>query len=680
MKRIGKLIAFLLTVMCLSLLTVSASAASVVESGTEGNLSWSLDDAGVLTISGSGTMEDGGYSWRGAQNRSGISITKVVIKSGVTSIGAGAFWDLKELAQVTIPSTVKSFGDSAFSGCPKLKSVTIPSGVTTLADTFAGCSSLTTVTIPSSVKTIGDFTFTQCTGLKTVTFASGSKLNSIGQTAFFNCSSLTKITLPGSLTSINAHAFESCDVLAQVVIPQSVTTMASDIFRDCPKLKTLGAIGSGSNIQIGMTEIPERAFLRCESLREVRIPDGVTSIGPYAFLHCNLTKLVIPDSVQSLGKADVGDSIVNKEAVTGIRTAGPIGSGCDYEFGWSTTVPDKAFKNFSSLTGITIPSGVTHIGEEAFRNCSSLTSLILPESVTSFGDGIYVYDSCSGLQTAGPLDSGSNIEFGWTTIIPANAFNFCKTLTEIQLPDTLVTIDRYAFRFCTGLTEISIPKSVRLISDHAFNNCKGLTTVRYAGSQNDWNSIQIDNDNDDLLNANIIYGESVSCTHSWGSGTVTRAATCTQTGIRTYTCSKCGQTKTETIAALGHVWTRTDSTAAGGSTNGTRGGIRCSRCNTQQQADRTVSYQKVLSLPTGTKSVGEEAFSSTVAEQVTIPYGVSSIGYKAFYGCDKLLIAVIPSSVSSIGDNAFPDNIAVICPNGSYAATWCDNHQIPHNP
>ena len=171
------------------------------------------------------------------------------------------------------------------------------------------------------------------------------------------------------------------------------------------------------------------------------------------------------------------------------------------------------------------------------------------------------------------------------------------------------------------------------------------------------------------------------------TGEITTPATCTVMGKTTYTSAAFAnaaftvQTVTMTdVAALGHAWNTVASVAAGAE-DGLRGGIVCSACGQVQEESRPVSAQKVLRIPAMMDTIEEEAFLGVAAEQAIIPDGATAIGSKAFANCDHLLIVVIPSSVTTFGDDVFQNSdVAVICPDGSPAALWCENHHIPHNP
>ena len=267
----------------------------------------------------------------------------------------------------------------------------------------------------------------------------------------------TEIVIPSQIegtvvTAIAANAFSGCSNITSVTIPDTVTS------------------------------IGKSAFKNCSSLASVTIPSGVQNIGTYAFAGCeSLSYLYMPASVSEIGFrafADCGS----------LKTAGPAGSGADYEFGWTAAIPGYAFSGCSGLTQVTIPSGITSIGEAAFDICSSLAEITLPDTVTSIGKwtfsecgvsklvmpaslteiGESAFEYCRNLKTAGPAGSGADYEFGWTTAVPANAFQDCRSLTAVNIPETVESIGEAAFYGCTGLTNITIPAYVTDIGEFAF--------------------------------------------------------------------------------------------------------------------------------------------------------------------------------------------------------------------
>ena len=436
-------------------------------------------------------------------------LESVTIPDGVTSIGERAFCSSGVLTSVKIPDSVTSIGAYAFDTCSSLTNVTIPNGVTSIEEhTFDSCISLTSVTIPDSVTSIGDCAFMDCSSLKSVTIP--DSVTSIGEGAFYDCSSLTSVTIPDSVTSIGDYAFYGCESLTSVVIPDSVTCIGNCAFWKCSSLASV-------TIPDSVTSIGDGAFYNCTSLTSVTIPGSVTSIDKDAFCFCrSLTSVTIPDSVTSIGSS--------------------------------------AFYGCTSLTSVTIPDGVTSIGEFAFDHCTSLTSVAIPNSVTSIGRG--AFSNCAALTGIWVTEGNSHYSSDASGVLfskdKTTLVQCPGTLAACMIPDSVTSIVGYAFAGCTSLTNVTIPDSVTSIGYDAFSYCKSLTDVYYAGSEAQWKAISItSNGNDDLLNANIHYNY-VSHTHSYKD--VVTAPTCTEKGYTTHTCA-CGDSYVDTyVDALGHAW------------------------------------------------------------------------------------------------------------------------------
>ena len=197
------------------------------------------------------------------------------------------------------------------------------------------------ITIPETV-TYDDTTYT---------------ITSIGGNAFFNCASLTAITLPNTLTSIEGNAFSDCSSLSSITLPNSVTSIAGYAFYDCPSLTSITLPNS-------ITSIGDAAFGYCTSLTSVTLPNSITSIGAGTFSGCSsLTSINLPNSITSIG--------------------------------------NSAFDG-TSLPSITLPNSLTSIGLGAFYNCTALTSITLPNTLTSIGD--YAFGLCTALTSVTALN------------------------------------------------------------------------------------------------------------------------------------------------------------------------------------------------------------------------------------------------------------------------------------
>ena len=358
-----------------------------------------------------------------------------------------------------------------------------------------------------------------------------------------------------------------------------------------------------------------------------------------------------------------------------------------------TSIGESAFENCRSLTSVTIPNSVTSIGWSAFFYCKSLTSVTIPDSVTSVG--AYAFLGCTSLTSVTIPNS--------VTSIGGCAFDECWSLTSVTIPDSVTSIGQHAFNGCRSLTSVTIPDGVTSIGDGAFASCTSLTDVYYAGSEAQWKAISISStENDDLLTANIHYNyvshthsykavvTAPTCTekgytthtcacgdsyvdtytdalgHAWDNGKVTKEPTETETGVKTFTCTRCGETKTEVIPATGVVASGTCGAEGDGSnltwTLDSEGVLTISGSGGMHDYDgpssppwyRSRSMVKSAVIADGVTSIGEWAFFGCGSlTSVTIPNSVTSIGRYAFYYCTSLTSVTIPDSVTSIGGSAF---------------------------
>ena len=458
--------------------------------GCGDNLTWSLDSAGKLTISGTGAMEDyfnaDDNPWCDYIDK----IKTVEIGSGVTTIGRSAFERCTALTTVTIGNSVTSIGDAAFIGCTALKSVIIPDKVTNIGESaFERCVGLKNITIPNSVKTIGAYAFSDCIALESVTISEG--VESIGERAFSGCTSLKDITIPGSVMSIDAEAFYNCVALKSATISEGAQTIDDNAFRNCYALKDITIPGS-------VDTIGEGAFFACDALESVTISEGVKTIGWGAFFTCTALKSVtIPESVTSIdsaafdgctslkyvyysgtkeqwGKIDFhDDNDCLKNATLMCKLAS---GGCGGSLTWSfhstgklTIGGDGAMANYSDsspapwsqykddIKTVEIGPNVTSIGDCAFAGCRFLTRVTIPDSVTNVG---------------------------------SRAFENCAGLTSVKLSSSMTCLND-SFSGCAALTDITIPGSVAEIKDNAFLGCNNLKNVYYSGGIEQWSSITI---------------------------------------------------------------------------------------------------------------------------------------------------------------------------------------------
>jgi len=240
---------------------------------------------------------------------------KVSISLGTMGFDANGWTQLltaldtgKKLVSLDLSGSTRSSNGSFFTGSSRdfpaapgliglrqIVSLVVPSTTITLIDnsSFRNCTNLTSVTIPNSVTRFGDSVFYGCTGLTSITIPNG--VTSIDFSTFYGCTSLTSVTIPAGVTSIGNSVFENCTNLTSVTIPNSVTSIGNSVFQNCTGLTSI-------TIPNGVTSIGNRTFYGCTGLTSVTIPAGVTSIGDSAFNGCTgLTSVTIPNSVTSIG-------------------------------------------------------------------------------------------------------------------------------------------------------------------------------------------------------------------------------------------------------------------------------------------------------------------------------------------------------------------------------------------
>lgn len=403
-----------------------------------------------------------------------INLESIAIPDKVTGIGDFAFYECMSLATITFDdaSALDSIGMMAFDMTPWYDNadevVIIGSILYKVKDSYTGplnisngikmigrsacmnCTDLTAVTIPESVTTIGEEAFQRCNDLTSVTFTGNSQLTTIGEYAFAY-SGLTSITIPASVSDIGDGAFEACS---------DMTTVTFDGVSH-------------------LTKINDSLFNGCNSLMEITIPPSVTSIGEYAFWCCGGMTAVTFD----------GESQLNY-----------IGS--------------HAFRECQSLTAIEIPASVTHIGysafylcdilgtvtfaanshltiidEDAFKQCAGLLSITIPAGVTKIGDGAFV--DCSNLATVSFADNSQLTSIG--------EFAFCCTgLSSITIPECVTNIGECAFDECGNLTTVYVlPTTPPAIFSNSFNNINANCRFYLHGDEYEhdinWNNDVINN-------------------------------------------------------------------------------------------------------------------------------------------------------------------------------------------
>ena len=384
----------------------------------------------------------------------------------------------KSVTQIIIPDFVTSIGDSAFRNCSSLTEITLPfvgaskSGTSNTHFGYifgASSSSYNNSYVPSS--------------LKKVTITGGS----IGEYAFYYCSSLTSVVIGDSVTSIGDYAFRNCSKMTSVVIGDGVTSICSYAFYNCSNLTSVV-------IPDSVTSIGNSAFSSCSNLTSIVIGNSVTSIGDSAFRGCSsLTEITLPfvgASKNATGYQSVFGYIFGYTTITSYLTI----SGATYQYWESSSSSSYTYYHYyipTSLKKVTITGG-TSIGEYAFYHCSSLTSVVIPDSVTSIGNR--AFSGCSSLTSVYITDITawckiSGLYYLMYGTSSKKLYLNNELITDLVIPDSVTSIGNYAFAWCNSLTSITIPDSVTSIGNSAFYDCSSLTSIEVSKNNTAYKSI-----------------------------------------------------------------------------------------------------------------------------------------------------------------------------------------------
>jgi hypothetical protein len=303
---------------------------------------------------------------------------------------------------------------------------------------FFNLSSLTSVVIPDTVRAIGVTAFGQCINLTNVVLA--NNVASIGSQAFYGCSALTSISLPASLTTLDNTAFGQCSSLTAIsVAPGNPVFKSVDGVLFDAKVATVveyppGKLGDYA-VPPGVRVIADSAFDHCAGFTNVTLSPNLARIGNHAFSMCpNLAAISFPDSVTNVGV--------------------------------------YAFGSCSKLGNIHFGAGLLTIGKEAFGDCGSLSSVILPDTLLNIEEGAFEY--CFGLAD---LVIGNNV-----TNIAGSAFVDCSMLANLSIPSSVRTIGPFAFDYNLSLTKVTFGNRVSELDDHAFGYCPNITGYYFTGN------------------------------------------------------------------------------------------------------------------------------------------------------------------------------------------------------
>ena len=733
------------------------------------------------SIDGHIVTEIGSSAFYGCTN-----LERVEFPSQLKEIGNDAFERCTNLERVEFPSQLKKIGNDAFSECNKLKDVVLPEGLEVIGHTVFTSSYITGLIIPSNVTntydTYGESPFCQCEKLETVIFAEGRSeipdrilegcqsvktivlpegITSIGFMAFRGIG-IETVELPNSLERIEGYAFGECEKLEEIVIPANVKEIGDFVFNGCNKLKDvvlpegLEGIGSGvftspyitsltipSNVTTtsssspfyqckkletvifaeGRSEIPDRILANCQSVKTIVLPEGITSLGTFAFYNTGIETVELPNSLERIGgafcKCEKLKEIVIPANVKEIESSSF--GGCTnlerVEFpSQLKEIEEHAFERCTNLERVEFPSQLKEIGKYAFSGCNKLKDVVLPEGLEVIGHSVFTSPYITGLiipsNVTNTYDTyGESPFFGCKKLetvifaegrseIPDRILEGCQSVKTIVLPEGITSIGFMAFRgigietvelpnslerieygafwLCEKLKEIVIPANVKEIETQAFFRCTNLERVEFPSQLKEIEAYAFDKCNklkDVVLPEGLeVIGDSVFTSPYIAGLIIPSNVTTSDRSSPFYECEKL-----ETVIF------------AEGRSNIPDGILEdCKSVKTIVlpegitrigfMAFRGIGIETV-ELPNSLERIEGYAFyECEKLEQIVIPVNVKEIENSAFYGCSKMRAAVIPRSVTRIGEDAFSgscSDFTIFGYSGSYAETYANSNNIP---
>ena len=622
-------------------------------------------------------------------------LTSITIPNSVTNIDGAAFNGCTGLTSITIPNSVTSIGSSAFQDCSNLISITIPNSVTSIGSgAFLDCSNLISITIPNSVTSIGGSAFEGTAWYNNLpdglvyagkvaykykgTMPANTSISikegtlEITSYAFLNCTGLTSITIPNSVTSIgDGSTFCGCSNLTSITIPNSVTSIGSETFKGCSGLTSI-------IIPNSVKSIAQWAFQDCIGLTSVTIPNSVTSIGFYVFEGCN--------SLVTVNVPVIDYSAFCNNTIVGMiteRIGKPIllvdeGGNEIKEYIIPNEVESigaNAFRGCSGLTSITIPNSVTSIGTYAFYGCCGLTSVTIPNSVTSIGDN--AFDSCSGL---------TSVTFHCKEI--GSWFSGSSSIKEVVIGNEVTSIGEMAFSN-TMLNSVIIGTGVLSIGRNVFGFFNRNRPVKvfwltntpptdYSNAAGTVNYVA--NDSYTSLSNKKVYPflssmfevdgvkyvpvspsertcDAIDCAYNESAGNINIGKSVSYQGIamtvkyvNEYVCYQNGFIKEINLSFEGNL----GNNAFGGCTLLESAMLGENIISIGDYAFSGCSSLKSIEIPNALTSIGDYGFSDCSSmTSVKIGSSVITIGTYAFNNCSALSQIVIPQSVTKIDNYAF---------------------------
>ncbi|WP_037272814.1 leucine-rich repeat domain-containing protein, partial [Ruminococcus flavefaciens] len=711
----------------------------IAETGSLGeHISYMLYPDGYLYACGYGDMYDFGSS----PFRDPSIIKYVVIENTgdeedggiITSIGNNVFVNCSNMESVNLPQSIKRIGKNAFKNCSSFSTVSydvydyvqekmveirypegklvMPEAVTAIEDAaFCNCTLFNDIVIPKTVPEIGSYAFS---GTSITEIEVPDTVKKIGDYVFSDCTSLKKAVIKNCADGMGNHIFSGCAAIEDITIPYMGHSLAaanedgstqqfSDFFLNGNKEEYNVITNYGgwtryipkslnSVTVTGGTRIPNYAFYRIGSVKNISVPKTIKSFGNYSFADCvSLENGYMPEGVVSIGNYAFSN----------------CGSAAFKTVSFPTTltsIGNYAFSGCKGLTGITVPKNVKTIGEFAFNDCSAIKYAVIEGGAD--GIGSHIFSGCKSIaeltlpfagfdakstddakvtsQISTYFLNGNEKEYyaitnygGWTRYIPnalkkinitggkriSNyAFYRLSGVESIVIPKSITEIGHYAFADCTSITNGYIPEGVTSIGNYAFSNCgnaefnevKFPTTLKSIGNYAFSGCVGLTSitvpktvttigefafNNCSSITSAVIYGGA--------------------DGIGSHIFSGCKSIAELTLPFAGFDEESSDDAKVTSqiSTYFLNGNEKDYYAITNYGGwTRYIpNVLKKITILGGTRISNYAFYRLSGVESIVIPETITEIGHYAFAGCTSFKNAFIPKGITSIGDYAFSD-------------------------
>ena len=591
------------------------------------------------------------------------SLQDVVMEEGIQEIGEYGFYNCWGLKEIIFPNSLKKIGYSCFSGCQKLEKILFSTSLSEIPDCcFSDCKSLTNVDIPNNIMRIGDSAFNNCSGLETIDLSEG--LSEIGAWAFDGCSRLNNVTIPGTVKTLVHHTFGNCLSLSNITLSEGLKNMYTHVFDGCIRLQEITI--PQSVVDITQMSNIEDTFWGCENLIKIK---GYTCSAAKQYYNSlsdeRKTKITFESIGEGTHKWESNKSVIEEPTCTekGLKAqqcsiCGAINEeseeeipayGHDWNGGVITKEPTETEDGVRTYTcwrcNGTKDEPIPKLSTEwPIKVGDNITALLENDTLILTGNGsTYDYDMPSwGINGVEWMKWTSDnslsqikkiiVEEGITRIGNC-VFAGCTNLQNIVLPKTLQEIGEHSFVDCKSLKEFSISEGVTSIGEGIFYGCSTLEKISFPSTLKEIPCFS--NKFEGLPNLKIV--ELAEGIEKIGDG-----AFCHHMNLKTINLPS-------TITEIG-----------------------------EYSFDYSGFVE--ISIPSNIKKITTRAFEGdTNLKYVNLAEGITSIEDGAFRNCTQLQYISIPESVINIDPLAFEG-----CPNfyikgkvGSYAEKYANDYMIP---